>query len=80
MGTGLDHAFIVHFDKLICVTCCMILCCILYKSLYLVDCIWNTRVRKHNFRGSKKQIEHDSSRIELNCISVWHLAPLRKKG
>ena len=21
MGTGLDHAFIVHFDKLICVVC-----------------------------------------------------------
>ena len=52
MGTGLDHAFIVHFDKLICVICYMILCCILNKSLYMVDCIWNTRVRKYNLKGS----------------------------
>ena len=46
----------------------------------MVDCIWNTRVRKHNLRGFEKQTEHDSSGIELNCISVWHYAPLRKKG
>ena len=37
-------------------------------------------VRKHNLRGSEKQTEHDSARIELNCISVWHFGPLRKKG
>ena len=37
-------------------------------------------VKKHNLRGSEKQIEHDSSGIELNCISVWHYAPLKKKG
>ena len=81
MSTGLDHAFILHFDKLICVICCMILCWILYKSLYMVDCIRNTKVRKHNLRGSeKKKTKHDSSGIELNCISVWNLAPLTKKG
>ena len=45
----------------------------------MVDCIWNTRVRKHNLKGSEKQTEHDSSGIELNCISVWHFAPLKKK-
>ena len=49
-------------------------------NIYMVDCIWNTRVREHNLRGSKKQTEHDSSGIELNCISVCHFAPLRKKG
>ena len=36
--------------------------------------------RKHNRRGSEKQNEHDSSGIALNCISVWHFAPLGKKG
>ena len=46
----------------------------------MVDCIWNNRVRKHNLRGSEKQTEHDCLGIELNCISVWHLAPLRKIG
>ena len=46
----------------------------------MVDCVWNTRVRKHNLKGSEKQIEHDSLEIELNYISVWHVAPLRRKG
>ena len=46
----------------------------------MVDCIWNTGVRKHNLRGSEKQTEHDSLGIELNCISVWKFALLRKKG
>ena len=49
----------------------------------MVDCIWNTRVRKHNLRGSgkkNKQTEHDNSGIELNCINVWNFAPLREKG
>ena len=46
----------------------------------MVDCIWNTRVRKHNLRGLEKQTKHDNLRIELNCISVWHYELLRKKG
>ena len=66
MGTGLDHAFIVHFDKLICMTCFLILCCILYKSLYLVDFIWNTRVRKHNLGGLKKKNKLKMIVRELN--------------
>ena len=31
MGTSLDHASIVHFDDLICVVYCMILCYMLGK-------------------------------------------------
>ena len=27
----------------------------------------NSRVRKHNLRGSERQTEHDSS--EMNCVS-----------
>ena len=46
----------------------------------MVDCVWNTRVRKHNLKGTEKQSEHDSSVIKLNCISFWHFVPLRKKG
>ena len=41
--------------------------------------MWNTRVRKHNLRGSGKQNEYDNLEISLNCISGWQLAPLRKK-
>ena len=33
-------------------------------SLAIRD-IWNSRVRKHNLRGSKRQIEDDSSETEL---------------
>ena len=50
------------------------------NTIYVIDYVWNTRVREHNLRGSEKQIQHDSSGIELNCSSVWHFAPLRKKG
>ena len=46
----------------------------------MVDYVWNTRVRTHNLRCSDKKIEHDSSGIELNYSSVWHFAPLRRKG
>ena len=45
----------------------------------MIDCIWNTRVRKHNLRGSERHTEHDNSEIKLNCISVWHFTTLRKK-
>ena len=36
--------------------------------MYMVDCIWNTRVRKHNLRGSEKKM----SMIvwEPMCLSV----------
>ena len=48
MSTGLYHAIIVHFDELMC-DMCDDLC----EYIYMVDCIWNTRVIKHNLRGSK---------------------------
>ena len=35
MGTSLDHAFIVHFDKLICVTCVMTCVNIIHGRLYM---------------------------------------------
>ena len=47
MGMGLDHAFIVHFDELMCDDLC--------EYIYMVDCIWNTRVRKHYLRGSENK-------------------------
>ena len=50
------------------------------EYIYMVDSIWNTRVRKHNLRGSEKHNEHDNYEIKLNCISGWQFAPLRKKG
>ena len=31
----------------------------------MIDCIWNSRVRKHNLRGSERQTEHNISEIEL---------------
>ena len=39
MGTGLDHAFIVHFDKLICVMCSnvcsmFVIMCYKFRELY----------------------------------------------
>ena len=44
----------------------------------MVDCIWNTWVRKHNLRG----LENKMNMIvqELMGISVLHNEPLRKKG
>ena len=33
----------------------------------MIDCIWNTRVRKHNLRGSEKHIEHV---IVYGCICM----------
>ena len=44
----------MHFDELMC-DMCDDLC----EYMYMVDCIWNIRVRKHNLRGSGKQTEHD---------------------
>ena len=44
----------------------------------MVDCIWNTRARKHNLRGSESKINMIVR--EPICISGWHYAPLRKKG
>ena len=45
--------------------------------IYMVDCIWNTRVRKHNLRGSKNKMNMIVR--ELMGISVWHYAPLKRK-
>ena len=44
------------------------------------DWYMNTRVGKHNLKGSEKKNEHENSGIELNCIGGWRLAPLVKKG
>ena len=44
----------------------------------MVDCIWNTRVRKHNLRGSENKMNMIVR--ELICICVLHYAPQRKKG
>ena len=44
----------------------------------MVDCIWNTKVRKHNLRASKNKMNMIVR--ELMCIGVWQYAPLRKKG
>ena len=46
----------------------------------MIDCIWNTRFRKHNHRGSKKHTEHDNSGIKLNCISGWQFRTTKEKG
>ena len=43
----------------------------------MVDCIWNTRVRKHNLRVLKNKLTMIVR--ELMCISGWHYAPLRKR-
>ena len=43
------------------------------------NCIWNTRVRKHNLRGSENNNEHENLKFELNCISGWRLAPIKNK-
>ena len=59
MGPCLDHTFIVHFNELIC-DMCDDLC----EYIYMVDCIWNTRVRKLNLRGSKNK--HNMTVRELN--------------
>ena len=52
----------------------------LYEIYIHENCIWNTRVRKQNLRGSENNNEHENLEIELNCISGWRLAPLKKKG
>ena len=57
MGMGLNHRnhYVFHFlcfnmlyDCMLCVVC----------MIYMVKCVWknrNTRVRKHNLRGSGKE-------------------------
>ena len=37
----------------------------------------NTRVRKHNIRGSENKVNMIAR--ELICIIAWHYAPLRKR-
>ena len=43
----------------------------------MVDCVWNTRVRKHNLKGLENKLNMIVQ--ELMGISVLHYAPLRKK-
>ena len=50
--------------------CDVFLNCMEYIYIY-DDWYMNTRVGKHNLRGSEKQNEHENSGIELNCISGW---------
>ena len=38
----------------------------------------NTRVRKHNLKGSESKMNMIVR--DLICISGWHYAPLRKNG
>ena len=45
----------------------------IHSRLYM-----DTRVRKHNLRGSENKMNMIVR--ELMGISVWHYAPLRKKG
>ena len=63
-GTGLEHCMHCVFMcallyNMMCVACCVHLCVIVcYKlhkdNIYMVDCVWNTRVEKYNLRGSKR--------------------------
>ena len=71
---------------------CIVVCCVFYALsltccvICLVICMNNIHgrlymepwVRKHNLRGSKNKMNMIAR--ELVCISVWHYAPLRKKG
>ena len=50
--------------NMMCVACYVHLCVIRY-----VWKIRNTRVGKHDLRGSERQIEHENFEIELNCVS-----------
>ena len=59
MGLGLDHAFIMHFNELMC-DMCDGLC----EYIYIVNCIWNTKVRKHNLKRSENK--HNMIVRELN--------------
>ena len=40
----------------------------------MMNCIWDTRVEKHNLRGSENKMKMIVQ--EMMCISVWHYAPL----
>ena len=60
MGHGFSSRIHCAFYGMICVMCAGIV-----RIVCMIDCIWNSRVRKHNLRGSERKIEHDSSKIEL---------------
>ena len=46
----------------------------------MINCIWNTRVEKHNLRGSKNRMNMKiQNLIEMNKMGGWQLAPLRKE-
>ena len=54
------------------------ICVVICVNNIMVDCIRSTKVRKHNLKGSENKM--NMIVLELICISVWHYAPLRKKG
>ena len=43
----------------------------------MMNCIWNTRVEKHNLRGSENIMNMKNS-SKINEMSGFQLAPLRK--
>ena len=47
-------------------------------GLYLMNCIWNTRVEKHNLRGSENIMNMKiRNLIEMNKMIGWQLTLLR---
>ena len=73
---GLEHAFVLHFDELIYVMCARMV-----WNICMMNCIWNNMVEKHNLRGSKNRMNMRIRNLtEMNKMSGWQLAPLRKRG
>ena len=56
MGMGLDHCINYAFHVW-CLICYMIVCCVnnIHGKVYIGKKKRNTRVRKHNLRGSGKE-------------------------
>ena len=47
----------------------------------MLNCIWNTMVEKHNLRGLENRMNMRIRNLtEMNKMSGWKLAPLRKRG
>ena len=47
----------------------------------MMNCIWNTKVEKHNLKGLENIMNMKiRNLIEMNKMSGWQLAPLRKRG
>ena len=47
----------------------------------MMNCMRNTRVEKHNLKGSENRMNMKIwNLIEINKTSGWQLAPLRTRG